>query len=361
MKFKAILFLSLLVLGASCSKEKERTATELPPVSVMLEELSEGNSGKFITASGKIEAENSAQLSTRIMGYVTAVKVKVGEEVTKGQSLAAISSADLQAKKGQADAGILQAKAAYNSAKKDYERFQTLFDQNSATQKELDDMSTNLQMAKAQLETAKQMSNEVDAQFAYTNLKAPFSGVVTGTYVKEGDMANPGMPIISIENTDELEAKVMVAERDILQIKSGMKTEVNIKSLNKTVPGKVAEISSSSKNTGGQYIVKVELEETDAQVYSGMFVNVRFEKNKEETAATPNSNNVLLIPKQAIINQGQLNGVYVVEDETAILRWLRLGKTYGDQVEVLSGLSMGDKYVVEADGRLYNGSKVSFQ
>ena len=69
-----------------------------------------------------------------------------------------------------------------------------------------------------------------------------------------------------------------------------------------------------------------------------------------------------LQPKKAIINEGQLNGIYVVgDDEVAILRWLRLGKTFGDQVEVLSGLSIGDQYVVEAEDRLYNGSKVSIK
>ncbi|HLS30491.1 MAG TPA: efflux RND transporter periplasmic adaptor subunit [Flavobacteriaceae bacterium] len=361
MKFKVILFLSLLVLAVSCSKDKERTAVELPPVPVVTEELSESDSGKYITASGQIEAENSAQLSTRIMGYVTAVNVKVGEKVDKGQQLASISSSDLQAKKGQAEAGILQATAAFNNAKKDYERFQKLFDQNSATQKELDDMKTQMEMAKAQLETAKQMSKEVDAQFSYANLRAPFSGVVTGTFVKEGDMANPGMPIISLEDTGKLEAKVRVSESEISKIKPEMKAEVNIKSLNKTLQGKVTEISSSSRNTGGQYIVKVDLEDEDLQIYSGMFVNVRFEIDADKTDIT-DTESVMLIPKKAIIKEGQLNGVYVVgDDEVAILRWLRLGKTYGDQVEVLSGLSIGDQYVVEAEDRLYNGSKVSIK
>lgn len=361
MKLKIILFLSLLVFAASCSKEEERTAVELPAVPVVTQELSESDSGQYITASGQIVAENSAQLSTRIMGYVTAVNVKVGEQVDKGQLLASISSSDLQAKKGQANAGISQATAAFNNAKKDYDRFKNLFDQNSATQKELDDVKMQMEMAKAQLETAKQMSNEVDAQFSYANLRAPFAGVITGKFVKEGDMANPGMPMISLENTGKLEALVNVSENKISKIKPEMKAEVNIKSLNKTLQGKVTEISSSSRVSGGQYSVKVALDDEDPQIYSGMFVNVRFENDADSTNTTA-MESVMLIPKKAIIKEGQLNGIYVVgDDQVAILRWLRLGKTYGDQVEVLSGLSIGDQYVVEAEDRLYNGSKVSIR
>jgi RND family efflux transporter MFP subunit len=352
----SITFLSLIGLTVSCSKKEEKTASELPAISVTINETAGSNSGKYVTASGKIEAENSANISTRMMGYVTSVKVKTGQKVSKGQLLATISSADLQAKKAQAEAGITQATAAYNSAKRDYDRFVVLFSQKSASQKEMDDMTTHFEMAKAGLEAAKQMKNEVMAQFSYTNITAPFSGTVTGTFVKEGDMASPAMPVVSMEGASKLQAVVMVSESEISNIKNGMTTDVTIKSLDKTVKGKVTEVSTSARNTGGQYIVKIDLDKTE-NVLSGMFVNAVFpiEKSVEKT-----TNELVLIPQEAVITQGQLKGIYVVnENNTAILRWLRLGKTYGNDIEVLSGLADGEKYVVTADGRLFNGVKVS--
>lgn len=354
----SIAFLSLIGFVMSCSKSEEKTATKLPAISVTINETVGSNSGKYVTSSGKIEAENSANISTRMMGYVTSVKVKTGQKVSKGQLLATISNTDLQAKKAQAEAGITQATAVYNSAKRDYDRFVVLFSQKSASQKEMDDMTTHFEMAKAGLETAKQMKNEVMAQFSYTNITAPFSGTVTGTFVKEGDMANPGMPIVSVEGASKLQAVVMVSESEISNIKNGMTTDVNIKSLDKTVKGKVAEVSTSARNTGGQYIVKIDLDKTE-NVLSGMFVNAVFpiEKQAEKT-----QNNLVLIPQEAVITQGQLKGIYVVNDDnTAILRWLRLGKIYGNDIEVLSGLTSGEKYVLKADGRLFNGVKVSVQ
>ncbi len=354
----SVIFLSLIGFLTSCSHSEQKNIKQLPSVAVITGETAVSNSGKYITASGKIEAENSANISTRMMGYVTSVKVKTGQKVSKGQLLATISSTDLQARKAQAEAGISQAKVAYNSAKKDYDRFVALLAQKSVSQKEMDDMATHFEMTKAELEAARQMKNEVTAQFSYTNISAPFLGTVTGTFVKEGDMASPGMPIVSVEGASKLQAVVMVPESEISNIINGMAADVTIKSLNKTVKGKVVEVSTSAKNTGGQYIVKIDLDKT-GNVLSGMFVNAVFplEKSVEKT-----TNSMVLIPQEAVVSQGQLKGIYVVnESNTAILRWLRLGKTYGNNIEVLSGLTAGEKYIVKTDGRLFNGAKVSVQ
>lgn len=345
----------------SCGGDKKEKITELTPVPVKINGKLDTNNSPFITASGKIEAENSANLSTRMMGYVSKVHVKVGQNVQAGQLLVSVNSTDLQAKKAQVDASIIQAQAAYNNAKKDYDRFVNLFAQQSASQKELDDMTARYEMAKAGLEAAKQMRNEIQAQFSYSNITAPFSGVVTNTFVKEGDMANPGMPLVSVEGASHLQVTAMVSESDIAQVKQGMNVKVNIKSLNKIVTGNVSEVSLSAKNTGGQYLVKVNLNQTDKSILSGMFVNVQFPVEKSKTVST-NSSDRVLIPTAALVKQGQLTGIYTVgSNNVAILRWLRIGKTFGDQVEVLSGLTANEAYIVSADGKLFNGAKVSVQ
>lgn len=352
----SISFLALLGSLSSCSNQAEQKKVELPAISAKIGQTAGSNQGKYVTASGKIEAENSAMISTRLMGFVTDITVKTGQKVSQGQLLARISSNDLTAKKAQAEAGIAQANAGYNNARKDYERFEALFAQNSASQKELDDMSTRMEMAKAGLEAAKQMRNEVMAQFSYSNITAPFSGVITGTFMKKGDMANPGMPIISMEGASKLQAVVMVSESEILNIKNGMQADVTIKSTQKTIKGRVAEMSSSAQNTGGQYIVKINLDEP-AQILSGMFVQAVFPI--ERSASAESAISMTLIPKEAIIEEGQLKGIYVLNDQNiALLRWVRLGKTYGKDVEVLSGLSENEKYVLKADGRLFNGVQI---
>jgi len=221
-------------------------------------------------------------------------------------------------------------------------------------------MTSRYEMAKAGLEAAKQMRNEVMAQFSYSNITAPFSGTVTNTFVKEGDMANPGMPLVSIEGASRLQVTAMVSESDIPNVKNGMAVKINIKSLNKEVTGKVSEVSLSAKNTGGQYLVKVTLDKMDKTILSGMFVNVQFPMANKPTTTV--KSDVVVVPESALVKQGQLTGVYTIgSGNVAILRWLRIGKTFGDQVEVLSGLAANEQYIVSADGKLFNGAKVSVQ
>ena len=357
-KILSIITLSTLLL-VSCGEDKKEIKNNELAVPVKLSIKSENSNSAYITASGKIESEYSANLSTRMMGYVTKVNVKVGQNVSAGQLLVSINNTDLQAKKAQVDASITQATAGFNNAKKDYDRFVNLFAQQSASQKELDDMTARYEMAKAGLEAAKQMRNEVMAQFSYSNITAPFSGTVTNTFIKEGDMANPGMPLVSIEGVSKMQVTAMVSESDISNVKNGMPVKINVKSINKEVAGKVSEVSLSAKNTGGQYLVKITLDKLDKEILSGMFVNVQFPVEKN---ATNVKSDVVMIPTSALVKQGQLTGVYTVgSGNVAILRWLRIGKSFGDQVEVLSGLSADEQYIVSADGKLYNGAKISVQ
>ena len=352
-----IALISTSLVFNSCGSEDKKVVTDnAPAISVKVNKVQLNANNSFLSVSGKIQATNSADLSTRMMGYVKKVHVNVGDKVKKGQLLVSLNNADLQAKKAQVDAGIVQAQTAFKNAEKNYNRFKNLFESNSVTQKEMDDMTANYQMAKAGLESAKQMKNEINAQFAYSNITAPFNGVITSKNVENGDMANPGMPLLSMETPKEFEVMAMVPETEISQIKTGTSVNVLVKSIDKTIKGKVTEVSTSAKNTGGQYLVKVDLEKTDANILSGMFTTVQFPVSRNIKSA------MVLIPTDAIVKNGQLSGVYTVsQSNTALLRWLRLGRVYGNKVEVLSGLSALESYIISAEGKLFNGAKISIQ
>ena len=356
---KIINTLSLLGLAitlASCGGDSNKLQANSTPIPVKVKSVTDSDSNSFIATSGTVQAVNSANLSTRMMGFVTAVPVNIGDKVKQGQLLVAINDSDLKAKLSQVNANVTEAKTAFSNAEKDYNRYKNLYAENSTSQKEFDDMTAHYNMAKARLEGAQQMKHEVEAQFTYANIRAPFSGVVTGKYVNEGDMANPGMPLVSVESPGNFEVMTRVPESEISKIKMGSTVNVFVKSIGKQVQGRVTEVSSSAKNTGGQYVVKVALDKVDASILSGMYVTVQFPVEKQEQAE------MLLIPVDALVTQGQLSGVYTVsESNTAILRWLRLGKTFGDQVEVLSGLSPKETYILSADGKLYNGASIAIQ
>ncbi|WP_445955547.1 efflux RND transporter periplasmic adaptor subunit [Yeosuana sp.] len=348
-----IAFLTVSILITSCGSDEKKLMADNAPISVKVNTVKDTSNNSFLTASGTIQAVNSANLSTRMMGFVTKMPVNVGDHVKKGQLLVAINNADLQAKLSQVNAGITEATVGFTNAEKDFNRFKNLYAENSASQKELDDMTAHYNMAKARLEGAKQMKNEVEAQFAYANIRAPFDGIITGKFINSGALANPGTPLIAMEAPGKFEVMASVPESEISKITSGSLVNVLVKSIEKTVKGNVTEVSSSAKNTGGQYLAKIALDKTDAPILSGMFVTVQFPIETKELT------DMVLIPLEAIVTTGQLSGVYTVsESNTAILRWLRLGRTFGNQVQVLSGLSSNETYIISADGKLYNGVKV---
>ena len=355
MNIRNILLGTIMMSAIACAdQEKGAVVDDQPPIAVTTATARVLSLNGTVRASGMIEALQSANLSTRMMGQVESINVKIGQEVNKGDLLLKINNTDLYAKQAQVKAGIRQAESAFANAEKDYERFKTLFEKGSASEKELDDMTTRYEMAKSSLEAAKEMKTEVAAQFKYSDLRAPFDGVVINTFVKSGDMANPGMPLVTVEGAGQFEATAMVLETDIAKLQEGADATVNIKSLDKQVAGVLKEVSLSSRNTGGQYQVKIQLTEDVPGIHSGMFVNAEIMSTE-----AVNSKSVL-VDEAALIRRGQLQGIYTVnENNVALLRWLRIGHSKGGQVEVLSGLREGEQYVISARGKLYNGAVVS--
>ena len=110
---------------------------------------------------------------------------------------------------------------------------------------------------------------------------------------------------------------------------------------------------------GGQYLVKVRIDEQDKKdLYAGMYAQVSISTTAEKSSDEER----LLVPAEALVQRDQLNGLYTVSDgKTALLRWVTVGKTYGDQVEVLSGLNEDEKFIITAEGKLYNGVPVSIK
>lgn len=349
--------LIVVLMFVACGSDAPSKMVQNSPVSVNVAKVSSTTEGYLSAGSGQITSVNSASLSTRMMGFVERIPIAVGQKVGKGQLLVSIKNADLQAKKAQVEASIIEAKAGFQNAEKDYQRFVNLFEKSSASQKELDDMTSHYEMAKARYEAAQQMRNEVDAQFAYANIRAPFAGVVTNIHIDEGTMANPGIPLISIEAPGSFEVEAKVAENAINQLKVGKEAKVFVKAIDTNVKGTLTELSSSAQFSGGQYIAKVILEKPPANIRSGMFASISFPIGNQKKHISK-----VTVPKSVIVRQGQLSGIYTVGPEnTAILRWLRLGESMGDEVEVLSGLTHDETYIVSAEGKLYNGAKLAIQ
>ena len=367
MTHKNILLSSALVAGilslTACSGSGDPAAkekAEVPVTVVTAKPSAILTSG--VTASGQIEAANTASISTRLMGAITKIYVKVGDKVSRGQLLVTISSDDINAKKAQADAQIAGSQADLDNARKDYDRYSALYSKQSATASELDNATLRLQGAKSRLEAARQMRREIDASAAYAQLTAPFAGVVTQKLLDEGSLAAPGAPILVVEQNSQLQVNATLAESDITKVATGDKAQIEVRSTGLNTTGTVTQMSVSSVATGGQYQVKISLpQDMQKSVYAGMYVNVFIPQKTPAHPATqsPEESASVFIPVAALVEKDQLTGIYTVSPmHTASLRWIRTGKKWNDKVEVLSGLNSDEPFIVSASGKLYNGAPV---
>lgn len=349
------LFVSAILLNACSGDNNHHDQTQDAPIPVTISTA--GNKvSNTIQASGQIESKESAVISTRVMGFVTSIRVKAGDKIEKGQLLATISNDDILAKRGQAQAMITEAEVALEDAKKDLERYEALYKQESASKKEFENIALHYNSIKAKADAAHQIKNEAEAMLKYTNLVAPFSGVVVQTMADEGSMANPGMPILAIEQNNGFQVTASITESDINNINVGASADVTIKSTGRVIKGNVLEVSPSSQFNGGQYQIKVSIPDGENKgLYSGMFVNINVQGNNHNQS----DEGITLVPANALIYRDQLAGLYTIsENKTALLRWVRLGKTHGDQVEILSGLSAREHFILQAEGKLYNGAPI---
>ncbi|ASU36403.1 efflux RND transporter periplasmic adaptor subunit [Mucilaginibacter xinganensis] len=352
--------IGLLIISSCSSNEKKDTQTGADTALLVTVSQPSADTKQGLTVSGQVEAAQSANISTRVMGYITRINVKVGDRVSKGQLLATISNDDILAKRAQADAMIAEANAGFKNAQKDYDRFTALYQQQSASAKELDNITLQYSSAKARLEAAKQQRNEVNAMLSYTNLTAPFAGTVTQKMMDAGSMANPGMPLLTIEQSGSYQVSASVPESEISLIHEGASAIITIDAIHKVINGKVAQIGQSSQNTGGQYMIKIHIPDTEKKgLFAGMYANVNIPL--AQTIKT-NISDQVMVPVSAIEYKDQLTGLYTIgSNQTALLRWVRLGRTQGNQVEVLSGLAANEQFIVSAEGRLYNGVAVKIK
>ena len=353
--------IGLLAISSCSSNEKKETQNGADTAILVTVSQPGADFRQGLTVSGQVEATQTANISTRVMGYITKIYVKVGDRVSKGQLLATINHDDILAKRAQTDAMITEADAGFKNAQKDYDRFTALYTQQSASAKELDNVTLQYSSAKARLEAAKQQRNEVNAMLSYTNLTAPFAGTVSQKLVDAGSMANPGMPLLIIEQSGSYQINASVPESEISLIREGISVDVRIGAINRSIKGTVSQINRSSQNTGGQYMIKVNIPDNEKQdVLAGMYANIFIPVPQVVKSSTTSQR--VMVPLSAIEYKDQLTGLYTVgSNQTALLRWVRLGKTVGDKVEVLSGLSANDQFIVGAEGRLYNGVAVKIK
>lgn len=287
-------------------------------------------------ATGIAEPIAQATLSTKLMGTVTAVRVREGDLVQAGQVLATIDARDLDARREQVRSGIAGAEAMQREALLQAERMRALFADSAAPRAQLDAAEAGLARAEAGLRAARASQSELDAVTGYSVIRAPFAGTITQRFVDPGAFAAPGAPLLSIQDQRRLRLAVNVAPRAATALRRG------------------ATVRAQIEGVAAQAVVEGLVPTGNGSLYTlnAVVDNAahRFPSGGAATVYVPmGTRSAILIPATAVRSEGDLTGVLVRTGETSTTRWVRVGRTRDGLVEVVSGLRAGETILIPND------------
>uniref|UniRef100_Q01YZ9 Efflux transporter, RND family, MFP subunit n=1 Tax=Solibacter usitatus (strain Ellin6076) TaxID=234267 RepID=Q01YZ9_SOLUE len=370
-------YLTLLpvLLLASCGGDPPHPAIALQPapVPVGIATVATQDWPAAYEATGTVRARTTAVLASKVMGYVLKVGAQTGDHVRQGQPLVTLDSRDLDVNVRRADAGRAEilsavpeldhataaAKANLDLAQATFHRMEELAAKKSTSNQEFDEASARLKSAQANYEMARARRAQVNARLAqvdqdasaaaivrdYATLSAPFAGVVIARSVEPGNLASPGVPLLTLEQDGLYRLEVAVDESKLSAVKTGQSVETMVEVSSRA---RVAEIVPAIDPASRTYIVKLDLPPAP-HLRTGMFGRAFFPLAPRK---------VVGIPAAALIERGQLQSVFVVESGVARTRILTTGGRCDDSVEVLSGLNPGEKVVSPVPPALQDGARV---
>lgn len=280
--------------------------------------------------TGTVTSASAAILASKVLGQVEEIRVKEGNRVKTGEVLITLDSRALQAQRERAEAEL-------ENAKIHFQRVRTLFTERSATQQELDNAERAYKVAEATWKA-------IEADLAYTVVKAPFDGVITEKMIEVGELASPGRSLLRIEDEGHLRLEVPVAETDAAGLHIGQTVRVRLDALDGlALDGRVAQILPAASPSTHSIWVKTDLPSVP-RLKSGLFGRMVFAVGQRSA---------LMIPQTAIRVEGELSRVYVVDASgTVQSRLIQPGQIQEGRVEALSGLVPGERILVRAsDGR----------
>lgn len=381
----------LLLGGCSGKEEKPKAEGEQPVITgVTIETIGLTMRDETFEAVGTVRSRRQSVLSSKIAASVVAVHGRAGDRLKAGQVVIELDDRDAKTQLQRAEAGLrgainaleeaeraiqaqekaIEAATAHEElARATFSRYKTLFDRRSVAPQEYDEAATRHKTAFAEVERAKEVKaallakrsqasarieqaeaevSNVTVVAGYAILHAPISGLVVAKTVEVGNLATPGVPLMTIEE-ERYRLEATVQESEIRKLRLGQRAGVTIEALGQELSGPVVEIVPAADPFSRTFTTKIDLPSLPG-LQSGLYGKARFVVGRQE---------VLVVSRKAITERGQLVGVFVVESGgIARLRLVKTGKLYGDQIEILSGLSPGERVITEGIERVSDGSRI---
>ena len=288
-----------------------------------------------LSRPGEVEAGREANLAAALGGQIEQVNIEIGDHVRSGQVLATVDKRLRDAEKALAEVEVAD-------AKRELKRLESMGTTIASVR--VDEAKTSVERKNVRLRIAK-------IQAKKASIRAPFAGVISAREMERGEVAAPGMVLVTVVSLDPAIVTVSVTDRDMGSLKTGLLAKIQAVGSSTALDGKIKRIQPTANTKTRSFHVEVEVENHGTALRPGMIANVRFEGEKKQEQ--------IVLPQEFLVTNIDGNGVFVVDDEK-IARWrpLTLGQLVRDQVVVESGLAAGDIIVILGHRGLHDGDPV---
>jgi len=315
------LALLLVIAVAGCERATQSPPPpDLPPLKAQTVVVQPQKVPDIYEVVGTVRPKFGATVSAKVMAAILQIPVKPGDLVKEGDTLAKLDDRELR--------------AAFERAQGDYERYKKLLQEGVAT--------------KAEFQAAEERYRVAQAALSHATITAPYAGIVADKLCEVGDLATPGKPLFTIEQADDYRLEAYVPERFAHVVPVGATVHVLVEAVGGECDAVIGEVVPANDPASRSFLIKADLHRRKP-LKSGMFGRAQIRVG-ERTG--------LFVPKSAVRERGQLSFVFVAQDGRARMRLVRLGKTFGDKVELLSGVEPGETLIVSADGDLSDGRRI---
>jgi RND family efflux transporter MFP subunit len=310
------------------------------------------------TFSGTAEADVEVSLSFRVSGNIQRLLVQRGDRVEEDQLIAELDPTDYELQVQEAEASLIQAEARARQAESDYDRVRGLYENRNAAKADLDAARAEAESARAQIDASVKRLEQARAQLSYSRLRAPTAGSIAFVPVEVNENVNSGREIALLTAGSRPNVNVAVPESLIGEIQQGEDATVTFDAF----PGSqfsavVTKVGVAATDLAATFPVTVQLREANEAVRSGMAANVSFTFGSEDERER------YILPPHAVLEDRDGRFVFIVEPQASgsgvvIRKPVTVGDITGEGLEVLSGLSEGDRVVTAGVSQIHDGLEV---
>jgi membrane fusion protein (multidrug efflux system) len=306
------------------------------PTPVVSAAVREAPLTRELKALGTARANEAVEITSKTSNIITAVRFRDGQRVQRGAVLVQLDSAQARADLAAAEAALTESTSLYN-------RSRELLSTQAVSKSQFDQIEATKKANAARVAAAQ-------AKLEDTVIRAPFSGRVGLRRISVGSLINPGAVITTLDDTGIMKVDFAVPENFLSQLREGLPLTANSTAYpGRRFSGRISSVDSRIDPVSRSVTVRAEVPNTESLLKPGMFLNVEIVRDQR---------NALVVPEEALVPEQNRQFVFVVVDDRAQKREVRIGARSPGSVEVLSGLALGERVVVEGTVKVREGGAV---